>query len=246
MLWARAAALALVCSSTASSAWALAPPSLSGRVTDLAGQLDAEAKQGLTERLAQYERQSGHQFAVLIVPSLQGDAIENFSLRVVEKWKLGGAKPDDGLLLLVALAERKIRIEVGYGLEGNIPDAVAARVIRETIQPAFRDQDFAGGLSRGLTALMQAASGVKGAIPTEPPSRYGHTGWLTWLFIVLFFVLPLMRSLGGRRRTGSGMVTGLLLGSLLGSSGRGGWGGGGGGFSGGGGHFGGGGATGGW
>lgn len=247
------------------AAFARDVPPLRARVNDTVGLLSPDAQSRLERKLAAYEQATGQQFAVLIIDTLGGDPLEDFSIRVVEAWKLGKQKKDDGLLLLVVRDDRKVRIETGYGLEGDITDAFSARVIRDVIAPAFRRGDHAGGIERALDATMQKASGQSvDALPPEPvrqprgaPARGRGMG-----FALLFLLLPLLfffmgGGRGGRRGGGSG--TSLLLGALAGSlagrgggyrGGGGGFGGGGfgggGGFSGGGGGFGGGGASGSW
>ncbi|MBI3179276.1 MAG: TPM domain-containing protein, partial [Deltaproteobacteria bacterium] len=125
---------------------ALAVPALRQRVTDLAGLLTSDVHAQIESDLAAHEAKTSQQFAVLTVPTLAGDPLEDFSMRVVEAWKLGRKDGDNGLLMLVAVKERKIRIEVGYGLEGNIPDALASRVVRNVMQPRFREGDYTGGI----------------------------------------------------------------------------------------------------
>lgn len=239
-------------------------PPLTARVNDTAGLLSATSRQRLEQRLAQYEGATGQQFALLTIDTLAGDALEDFSIRTVEAWKLGKKGVDEGLLLLVVRDDRKVRIEVGYGLEGSVTDAVSSRVIREVIQPAFRRSDYSAGIEGAFERLMQAAS--PGKVPPAPagtpqpaPARgQGRSsGSIVGLVLfLLFFVLPLLGPLGfrGRRRRSFGAAAlGGLLGGLSGSSrhhGGGSWGGGGGfgggGFGGGGGGFGGGGASGSW
>ncbi|MEK7703529.1 MAG: TPM domain-containing protein [Myxococcota bacterium] len=242
-------ALAAAWVSAPGSARALEVPRLVGHVNDQAGVLAPADRTALESKLADYERTTGHQVALLIVPALEDDPIENFSMRVVESWKLGGAKFDDGVLMVVALAERQVRIEVGYGLEGAVPDALAAQIIRDVVVPAFGRQDFAGGIDAGMGLLMRAASGEQVHVPKV--KRRGGFDPLHLVLVFLFIGLPLLRNVtrGGRRGVRGSMASGLLTGMLLGGmSSRGGRGGsfGGGGFSGGGGRFGGGGATGGW
>lgn len=224
----------------------LAVPELSSRVVDEAGLLTEANAQALEQRLAAYGQKTGHQFALVTVPSLQGGSIEDFSLRVAEKWKLGDAARDDGLLLVVAKDDRKVRIEVGYGLEGAVPDAVAARVIREAITPSFRKGDYAGGISEAFKLLMAAAEGESLGPPQQPEGDAGGSASrFLPLLLIAFLLVPM---LGRGRRRGSGHRSwgrrGFFVGGMGG--GFGGGGGGGGGFSGGGGGFGGGGASGGW
>jgi uncharacterized protein len=223
-------------------ALALDVPPLQGRVNDRAQVLSPQMKSQLESQLEAYERATGHQLAVLVVPSLEGDPIEDFTLRVVESWKLGKKGKDDGVLLFVAVQDRKIRIEVGYGLEGDLPDALVSRIIRDVMTPAFRQGDLAFGISRAASAIAAATGGQGEALP--PPRRTrGHEGGGLSPYLLLGLVVLLF--LGGGRGGG-----GLLLGAALGGLGRGGFGGGGsrgsGGFHGGGGGFGGGGASGEW
>ncbi len=245
------AAFSVIVALWAAPAGALDVPALTGRVVDSANILQPDAEQRISALLEAHERGSGQQFAVLTVPSLDGDPIENFSIRVVEAWKLGKQGKDDGLLLLVVPKDRKVRVEVGYGLEGDVTDAVSARGSREVMQPAFRRNDYAGGIEQALTTLMQKASGqvpdVPGAAapaPVREPQRGPSFGVL--LFLALFLaplLLPMLLGRGRGRRGG-----GFFIFPGIGGGGFGGGGGGfgGGGFGGGGGGFGGGGASGDW
>jgi len=227
-------------------ALALEVPRLAGRVNDLAGLLDAGQRAALEAKLEAYERGSGHQFALLSVPSLEGDSLEDFSIRVVESWKLGKRGKDDGVLLLVAKQERQMRIEVGYGLEGDIPDAIASRIVREVIQPAFRQGDFHGGLDQAFSLLMRAAGGESVLPPPRAERRQpGGLKLLFWGAILLFWLLS-QAGRGGRGRGAGAFMLGAGMGGGFGGGMGGRRGGGGGGFGGGGGGFGGGGASGGW
>jgi len=223
------------------SARALEVPPLQGRVNDRAGVLSPAERSSLEERLAAYERQTSHQLAVLIVPSLDGDPIEDFSIRVVESWQLGKKGRDDGILLLIAVQDRQMRIEVGYGLEGDLPDVTAARIVRELIAPAFTRGNMALGISRGVAAITGATGGEGQPLPAPEPRRREPRGISPYFLLLIVLVL----FLGGGRGMG-----GFIIGSALGGGfGRGGFGGGSrgsGGFRGGGGGFGGGGASGGW
>lgn len=244
-------------------------PALSGRINDLAQLLDTQTRARLESKLAEYEGKSGHQFALLTLETLDGDALEPFSIRVVEAWKLGKKGQDDGLLLLVVKNDRKIRIEVGYGLEGTLTDALTARVTRNILAPAFRRGSYAEGIERAFDALMTAADG--GAGPAEPaegapskPARHsvgGVLGVLMMLFSGALLLVPIVIFLGvlfvlsrisgalspRGRRNWYGRGSGLGGFGGFGGGGFGGFGGrGGGGFSGGGGSFGGGGSSGSW
>jgi len=143
-------------------------PPLRGRVNDLAGVLDPEAARRIEARLAAFEQETTHQIAVLTVPGLEGEPIESFAFRVAEVWQLGQKGVDNGILLVVAPRERRARIEVGYGLEGAVPDAIAKRVLEDVMFAHFRRGDFAAGIEAGVEALMQAARGER---VTLPPAR---------------------------------------------------------------------------
>jgi uncharacterized protein len=237
------------------SALAREVPPLVAHVNDTADLLSPAAEQQLEQKLDAYERKSQHQFALLTIDSLDGDALEDFSIRTVEAWKLGKKGKDDGLLLLIVKADRKLRIEVGYGLEGDITDAFSARVTRNVLTPALRAGQAEQGVAQAFDVLMQKASGD--AVPDSavaPPApargRASPFAIIALLFFLLPFLLPLLLARGGLRRRGL-FVGGLggLGGWGGGGGGGGGWGGGGGGgggFSGGGGGFGGGGSSGSW
>lgn len=229
-------------------AWALDVPPLQGRVNDTAGVLSANEAQALERRLTEYEQKTGHQFSLLTVPSLEGEDIAGYSIRVAEKWALGDKQRDDGALLLIAVSDKKMRIEVGYGLEPSLPDVLAGRIIRNVMAPRFREGDYAGGINAAFDAMTQAAAGEAVGIPVRKPKSDNWHG-LAWplFWLVLFFIIGLAR---GRKRGGFVFLPGIGGGSFGGSHRSGGFGGfgggGGGGFSGGGGGFGGGGASGGW
>lgn len=144
----------------------VAVPPLKARVTDLTGTLNAQQKSELESRIAAFESRRGSQIAVLLLPTTKPEEIEQYAIRVAEAWKIGRKKVDDGLILVVAKDDRRLRIEVGYGLEGAIPDSVARRVIDERITPRFRDGDFYGGVRDGVDQLIRLAEGEK-----LPPSR---------------------------------------------------------------------------
>ena len=220
---------------------ALEPPPLTARVNDLAGLLPQQEQAALEQKLSQYEAKTGHQFALLVIPSLEGDPLEDFSIRVVEQWKLGDAKRDDGLLMVVALNDRKIRIEVGYGLEGAIPDALAKRVIEDYITPSFKAQRFAEGINAGFDALMKAGEKESLGPPPEIQRRVKGPGWMVLLMPLFFLMLvlrviprlvraPVMGLLGaglgffllqGIFGLVVGLIAGLVLGLVPGGLGRG-------------------------
>jgi len=148
---------------------ALEIPRLRGRINDYAGLIPADRAQALERRLAAFEQETGHQIAVLTIPSLEGDPLEDFSIRVAESWKIGTKGFDNGAILLFAQKERKIRIEVGRGFEGILPDAVASRIIREVIAPRSREGDEAGGIEAGLNSIIEATRGER--LPSAPHSK---------------------------------------------------------------------------
>jgi uncharacterized protein len=240
------------------SAFALEVPALRARVNDYANLLPADAENRLEERLAAFEQKTGNQFAVLTIESLEGDPLEDFSIRVVESWKLGEKKQDNGLLLLVVKRDRKVRVETGYGLEGTIPDVVSSRVIRNVIAPAFRSGDYAGGIGQALESLMTVASGGKLDLPetaARPQQQKRKRSFDPGILLFVIFLIPLLLPLFSRGRRfgrGGGGFYGGYYGGSIGGFGGGSFGGGGGGFGGGGfgggggGGFGGGGASGDW
>jgi uncharacterized protein len=253
--WARALSVLAALLLSAAVAHALEVPRLAARVNDHAGLLPSASAQQLESRLAAFEAKTGHQYALLTVPSLQGLPIEEYSIKVAEAWRLGDAKRDDGLLLIIAQQDRKMRIEVGYGLEGEIPDAVASRVIRDVLQPAFRRGDYAGGVSGAFDVLIRAAGGDGQSVAQPPrgrPARQGISPLLIFVAVLVFLALTSFGSRGGpggRRRYWGPMggLGGFGGGGFGGGGFGGGGGGGGGGFGGGGGGgFGGGGASGDW
>ena len=235
-------------------AFALPVPPLAAHVNDNASMLSDAERAQLEQKLSDYERKTGRQFALLTIDSLAGDALESFSIRVVEAWKLGKKGQDSGLLLLVVKNDHQLRIEVGYGLEGSVTDAFSSRVIRNVLVPAFRAGKVAAGIGGAFDLLMEKAAGEdvsapESAAPQPTGGRSGSPlGWIVLLFILAPFVIPLIFSTR-RRGGGGGWGGGGWGGGGWGGGGSagGGWGGGGGGgFSGGGGGFGGGGSSGSW
>lgn len=154
-----AGAIAFVASLVATAAIAVDVPYLSGRVVDEARILSASAIERISGLSAAREQATGDQIVVLTMPSLDGESIEGFATRVFETWKLGQKGKDNGVLLIVAPSERKMRIEVGYGLEGSLTDAAASRIIREAIAPKFKGGDFDGGTIAGVQAIAQTLEG---------------------------------------------------------------------------------------
>jgi len=165
-------------------------PYLGGRINDLADLLSGPAETAMEAQLAELEKATGAQVAVLTVPSLEGEVLEDYSLRVAETWKLGRGKFDDGALLLIVRDERKMRLEVGYGLEGAIPDAYAKRILDDILRPRFRAGDF----DDGVTAAVDAIAGlVAGEDSLPPPASdisppVGNFGWPRALAFVAFLI----------------------------------------------------------
>lgn len=265
----------LLCGSIFSAHAEIAIPPLQHRVTDLTATLTGEQQSGLESRLAAFEAKKGSQIAILIVPTTQPETIEQYAIRVAEAWKLGRKGVDDGVLVLLAKDDRKSRIEVGYGLEGALPDAIAKRIVSDVMRPFFRQGDFYGGLVAGtgkIAAVIDGEPLPEAQQRTEPEL---HMNALFVAFMVVMVVGGVLRSILGKLVggmvsgglaavllwfLGAGLTFAAILGvvaffmTLVGSS-RGlpmgygggfGGGSGGGGFSGGGGGFGGGGASGDW
>lgn len=224
--------------STSAAPVLLQVPAFTSPVVDQAGLLSDSERTRLEQRLLLIQRAPGPQIAVLLVATLSGEPIEQFSMRVAESWKLGTAKKDDGALLVVARDDHAVRIEVGQGLEGDVPDVVASRIIRGVLTPSFRDGQFYQGLMTSVDAIAAAAgvtslpdSGVRA--PNYSSGRSRGAGRL--VFLLIFFVFFVFRNMGRRnlgRRGYGGFGGGGLGGGGFGGGGFGG--GGGGGFSGGG------------
>ena len=206
MIAARASLLALlVCWAFVALADVAVPP-LSGRVVDQTGTLSAGDISSLTQTLRDLETRKGSQVAVLIVPTTAPETIEQYSITAAEAWKIGRKKIDDGALLVVAKNDRKLRIEVGYGLEGSLTDATASRIIDEIIVPKFRSGDFAGGISAGVARIVAVIDGEK--LPAPAPRQQSDSGSLNFDPLNPFFIIPVLL-FGGLIRS--------LLGRLIGS-----------------------------
>ena len=210
-------------------------PALSSRVTDLTGTLDATQRGGLEEQLAAIDRAGRGQIAVLLLPTTQPEAIEQFGIRLAEAWKIGHKGADNGVIVIVAKNDRKMRIEVGYGLEGVIPDAVARRIIAERMAPLFKQGDFFGGLRAAIEALDAAIGGpASGTAPLTGPAipdsavapdhdSGENPDWITWLFgtLVAAGVLRMMFGLLGSLAAAvvGGWLGFMVFGSLAGAVG---------------------------
>jgi len=200
----------------------VAVPPLTGPVVDQTGTLSSDDIAALTQKLRNFEARKGSQIAVLIVPTTAPEEIEQYSIRVAEAWKIGRKKVDDGAILLVAKNDRKLRIEVGYGLEGALTDVTSQRIIDEIITPKFRSGDFAGGISAGVDRII----GVIDGEPLPAPKRqqdYGSSSDLEGLFpfaiFGIFIVGGILRSIFGRLvgSVATGGVTGVLVWLFVGS-----------------------------
>ncbi len=224
-----------------SSLLAIPVPALSGRVNDYASMISAPVRADIEAKLQQLEVAESTQIVILTVPSLQGDPVEDFSIRVAEAWKIGHKGSDNGVLLIVSRDDHKVRIEVGYGLEGKLTDLLAGRIINDEIVPAFKAGKFDEGFTTGVSSLIAAVHGEYKGVP-QGKRNSGKPSFplLTIILLVIYFISQIFR---GHR--GGGMMAGGLGGGFYGGSSFGG-GGSGGGFGGGGGGFGGGGASGNW
>jgi len=252
----RPAAVLILCLSSA-VAIALDFPALSGRVVDQAGVMTAQSKGDIEAKSKALEDKSGIQLVVATVKSLQGNDVETYANQLFRFWKLGEAKKNNGVLLLVAPTEHKVRIEVGYGLEGTLTDALSSVIISSAIIPRFKANDFSGGIERGVDGIISVLSGdsaewqPKVNVRTEDPSAdFNKLFPILFFAIIIFIIWYLVHHANGPPSSGTGRGGGPIFipsGGSWGSSGwGGGFGGGGGGFSGGGGWSGGGGASGSW
>jgi uncharacterized protein len=199
---ARASLLALLlCWAFAAMADVAVPP-LTGRVVDQTATLSGSEVASLDQTLKDFEARKGSQIAVLIVPTTQPETIEQYSLRVAEAWKIGRRKIDDGAILVVAKNDRKLRVEVGYGLEGALNDVTAKRIIDEVITPKFRSGDFAGGISDGVNRILRVVDGEPLPAPAQPRQNSGFSSHIDpfnpFLIVALVVMGGVLRGLLGR------------------------------------------------
>lgn len=188
-------------------------PVLRAPVTDLTQTLTPEQIAALDVRLREFEQRKGSQIAILLVPTTEPETIEQYSIRVAERWQLGRRGVDDGLLLLVAKEDRAVRIEVGYGLEGALPDVIANRITDQVIVPRFREGDYFGGLSQGIERIVAVLEGEPLPEPERrPPPSEGFGSLLPILFMLVFVVSGALRRLFGS--FGGAAVTAGLAGFL--------------------------------
>lgn len=192
-----------------------AVPALNARITDTTGTLDAATVQSLETRLASLEQSKGAQIAVLMVPSTGNESIDQYAVRAFEQWGLGRDKIDDGILFVIAKEDRTLRIEVGYGLEGAVPDLVAGRIIREQVVPRFREGDFAGGVVAGVDSLVLRVEGEELPAPHANAQSGAETDdssdlWHLLLFVLIAFVtMPIVSAIA------AGAIFYILWGSWL-------------------------------
>lgn len=185
------------------------PEKASGYINDYAGKINAQQKQFLEQKLSDFEAQTSNQIFVLIYPSLEGRAIEEFTHEVARKWKIGQKDKNNGILLAIFVNDRKVRIEVGYGLEGAVPDITAKQIIDNEIKPALRVNNYYKAIDAGITALMQATKGEytgtgKSAYKYKPTQPYRSSPpilitMLPVVFFIVFIMIVIIRIIGGRR-----------------------------------------------
>lgn len=219
MFFLRGIALCLLFATSMVQAEVAVPvPVLTSRVTDLTQTLAADQITQLENKLVQLEQTKGSQIAILIVPTTQPETIEQFSIRVVDQWKLGRKGVDDGVLLLVAKDDRTVRIEVGYGLEGVIPDAIANRIINEYIVPAFKQGDFFGGIDQAVQKISGLIQGEP--LPEPKQTSSSEESWMPLLIIGVVVVGSVLRMIFGRMMGASAAaglagIAGMVLGGLF-------------------------------
>jgi uncharacterized protein len=198
-------------------------PPLKARITDTTGTLNAQQREALEQTLAEFEKRKGTQIAVLMVPTTEPETIEQYAVRVEEAWKLGRKGIDDSALLVVAKNDRRLHIEVGYGLEGALPDAIAKRIIDNDIVPRFKAGDFYGGIRAGVDRIMRVAEGETLPPPAAhgPASKGFDPGLLIFVFFFLLVAGSVLRAIFGRALGAgvaggiAGFVVWMMVGSLI-------------------------------
>jgi uncharacterized protein len=181
--------LAMAAALLGGAASALDVPFLSGRVNDLAGVLSADSKQRIEEELRRIEEEKGAQVAVLVIPALEGESLEEYSLRVAETWKLGRGRFDDGALLLIARDDRQMRLEVGYGLEPVLTDIASRRILDDVMRPRFRAGDFDGGVEGAVRAIGGLLRGEENVLPAPSERSDGIEGVAPRVVMFLVFAV---------------------------------------------------------
>jgi uncharacterized protein len=227
LLAAAAAALLFMAAAFPAAADPIAVPKLTGPVVDLTGTLSAAESASLDAKLRAFEQARGSQVVVLLVPTLGGEALEDFATRVTDAWQLGRKGVDDGVLFVIAKQERRMRIQTGRGVQGSLTDALSKRIIDEVVSPRFRNGDFAGGIDAGVDAIAKAIEGEDLPLPEVKKTAHkvgvtsSYSSYLVFGFILVAIVGMALRSVFGRL-FGAGItsgVTGVLAWIVLGSIG---------------------------
>jgi len=196
------------------------PGKPAGFVNDYAGLLSSEQKNSLESKLSQFAKDSSNEISVVTLKSLEGDTIENFANKLFTDWGIGQAKNDNGLLLLISLNDRQMRLETGYGLEGAVPDATANQIITKTLRPAFQANDYYGGINQALDQIILATRGEYAAEPLKP-AKFGFLKNIsldTIFFIILFIfylLAALRRRLAKSKAWWEGGIIGLVIGLII-------------------------------
>jgi len=194
------------------------PGQPAGLVNDYTGTLSAEQKQALENKLSQFEKETSNEVAVVLISNLQGDTIENFAVKLFEDWKIGKKGKDNGVLVLVAKEDREMRLEIGYGLEGALTDAQASWIINQIMKPAFRNNDFYGGLDGAVEKIMAATRGEY--VPDDGQSQTGSSAAgfnpLDFIWFGLFIFVWLVSILGRSKSWWAGGVIGAIIGVAIG------------------------------
>jgi len=189
------------------------PPQPQGRVSDYTSTLTDSQIKALERTLAAFEQETTNQIAVLVIPTLGGDSLEDYSIRLAEKWQIGQKGRDNGVILLVAMQDRKMRIEVGYGLEGALPDSLTGDIIRQVIAPRFRQGKFFEGIQAGVKAIIAATKGEYRATGRRARSKQDRSiVSLLWPLFIFFIFIPALLNSFRRRRHYSRRRGGLFIG----------------------------------
>ncbi len=190
------------------------PGAPSGFVNDFAGILSAEQKQQLEEKLSGFENSAGSEISIAIIKSLDGDTVENFAVKLFEDWEIGKKGQDNGALILVAIEDREMRIEVGYGLEGVLTDAQSYWIVNNEMTPAFRDNDFYGGLNAAVDKIISTIGGE--IIPEENPAPKANINYFNVFAFIIFIFVWLGSILGRSKSWWVGGVIGGIAGIIIG------------------------------
>jgi len=204
--------LVLLLTCTVTSALALEVPTLRGRINDYAGMLSPQTARSLEQKLATFERETSNQVVLLTIPSLQDETIEGFAIKTGDAWKIGQQDKGNGVMLILAQKERKIRIEVGNGLQGALPDITAGQIIRNVMAPHLKSGNFDAGISAGLDAIIAATKGEFKATPADKKTARQKKGSGYGLFIILLLVgAVLVAAAGSASRTAGALTGGVAL-----------------------------------